>query len=66
MSDLTNVVTTVTPPGGTGLGESIVTKLARKRSYPVGHLELMLTEDCNHRCDYCFVKHKVAPARDAL
>jgi uncharacterized protein len=38
--------------------DAIVRRIAGRRGSPVGHLELLLTLDCNHRCDYCFVHDK--------
>ena len=40
------------------LADRIAAKLAQRRSIPVGHIELLVTQECNHRCDYCFVKEK--------
>jgi len=42
------------------LHRSIMARLHARNRVPVGHLELMLTEECNHRCDYCFVRSKTA------
>ncbi len=40
------------------LAENICRKLLEDRFPPITEMELMLTEDCNQRCDYCFVKGK--------
>jgi sulfatase maturation enzyme AslB (radical SAM superfamily) len=33
-------------------------KVAARYSPPLAHCDLFVTEDCNHRCGYCFVKGK--------
>jgi len=40
------------------LGARLATKLAGRFSPPIAHADVFITEDCNHRCDYCFVKGK--------
>lgn len=40
------------------LSDIISTKLREFRYPPITKLELFLTEDCNLRCDYCFLKGK--------
>ena len=40
------------------LAGSVCRKLADERLPPITQLELMVTEDCNHRCHYCFVEGK--------
>jgi len=50
----------------------IAGKVAARYSPPIAHCDLFVTEDCNHRCEYCFVKEKrprwltEAVARDAV
>jgi uncharacterized protein len=36
----------------------IAGKVAARYSPPLAHCDLFVTEDCNHRCEYCFVKGK--------
>lgn len=45
------------------LAGAVCRKLSAERFPPVTHLELMVTEDCNHRCRYCFVEGKNAGRR---
>jgi uncharacterized protein len=50
------------------LARSVCRKLEAERFPPITQLELMVTEDCNHRCHYCFVEgknvaHRMSPAR---
>jgi len=40
------------------LAGTVAGKLNRERFPPVTEMELMLTEDCDQRCDYCFVEEK--------
>jgi len=42
----------------TALGSRITARLHQSHNMPFGHMELFLTEECNHRCDYCFVREK--------
>ncbi len=40
------------------LASRVAGKVAAHYSPPLAHCDLFVTEDCNHRCDYCFVKGK--------
>ncbi|MCX6349922.1 MAG: radical SAM protein [Candidatus Aureabacteria bacterium] len=40
------------------LAGAVCRKLDAERLPPITQLELMVTEDCNHRCHYCFVEGK--------
>lgn len=40
------------------LAEAVAEKLNRERFPPITEMELMLTEECDQRCDYCFVEGK--------
>ena len=40
------------------LSRRIAARFMERRLPWPNHVDLMLTEDCNHRCDYCFVKEK--------
>lgn len=40
------------------LSKAVAEKLHRERFPPVTEMELMLTGDCDQRCDYCFVEGK--------
>lgn len=42
------------------LAEEIIRKLTIERLPPISEIELMLTRQCDHRCDYCFVEGKEA------
>ncbi len=43
---------------GSELSDLTFTMVDRMMFHPVTNLELFLTENCNLRCDYCFVKRK--------
>ncbi len=43
---------------GRALAEAVCRKMTEERFPPITEMELMLTEECNHRCDYCFVEGK--------
>jgi len=45
-------------PQSEAAAKRIVAKWYSHTAIPVGHIELILTENCNHRCDYCFAKGK--------
>ncbi len=45
-------------PEAEELSRAVVEKLNRERFPPVTEMELMLTGDCDQRCDYCFVEEK--------
>jgi uncharacterized protein len=47
-------------------GRLLACQLAARYSPPIGHADLFLTENCNHRCSYCFVAEKNEHARLAL
>lgn len=40
------------------VADAIARAIIGRRGSPIGHLELLLTLNCNHRCDYCFVHGK--------
>lgn len=69
----TNPGTTFMGRPSDALGERLAARVAAHLATPVAHAELFVTEACNHRCDYCFVKgkndfHTMAPevARAAI
>ncbi|MEA1928774.1 MAG: radical SAM protein [Candidatus Auribacterota bacterium] len=47
-----------TPEDGQALASAVCRKMTEERFPAVTEMELMLTEDCNLRCDYCFVEGK--------
>ncbi len=56
------------PASAAAAARAVVGKLQASRFPPITHLELMVTEDCNHRCHYCFVEgknpgHRMPPGR---
>jgi len=48
----------LTPEEGGELAAAVCRKMTEERFPPITEMELMLTEECNHRCDYCFVEGK--------
>ena len=48
----------LTPEDGGELAAAVCRKMTEERFPPITEMELMLTEECNHRCDYCFVEGK--------
>jgi len=47
-----------TPADGLELADAVCRKMTDELFPPITEMELMLTEDCNQRCDYCFVEGK--------
>jgi len=47
-----------TPEDGRALADAVCRKMTEERFPPITEMELMLTEDCNQCCDYCFVEGK--------
>jgi len=47
-----------TSADGLELANAVCRKMTESRFLPITEIELMLTEDCNQRCDYCFVEGK--------
>jgi hypothetical protein len=43
---------------GPRIEQRIMARLAERVARPLGHVELFLTDDCMHRCDYSFAKGK--------
>ena len=43
---------------GLELADAVCRKMTEELFPPITEMELMLTEDCNQRCDYCFVEGK--------
>jgi uncharacterized protein len=43
---------------GLELAAAVCRKMTEELFPPITEMELMLTEDCNQRCDYCFVEGK--------
>jgi len=40
------------------LVKALAEKINKKGFFPITHLEIFITEDCNQTCDYCFVEGK--------
>jgi len=49
----------------TGLSYALSRYVNSKLFCPVGHIDLIITEDCNGCCDYCFMEGKRPRAMDA-
>jgi uncharacterized protein len=47
-----------TPADGLELADAVCLKMTEELFPPITEMELMLTEDCNQCCDYCFVEGK--------
>ena len=48
----------------TGLSYALSRYVNSRLFCPVGHIDLIITEDCNGCCDYCFMEGKRPRALD--